>query len=99
MTVGCPCSSPGCGDPAAWAVLSETERVGDRSEWGLWTYVGTLACDGHRDAAEDEAFAKQKHYRLIPIPLNAWLPSEDALVYDLPGSRPSSTLDPGTNGD
>jgi hypothetical protein len=31
---------------------------------------GTLACDGHRDA-EDEALAKEKHYRLIPILLNA----------------------------
>jgi hypothetical protein len=38
---------------------------------GIWNYVGTLACDGHRDAAEDEAFAQEKHYRLIPIPLNA----------------------------
>jgi hypothetical protein len=52
-------------------VLSESERVGDPSEWGVWNYVGTLACDGHRDSAENEALAKEKHYRLIPIPLNA----------------------------
>jgi hypothetical protein len=71
MTVGYPCSSPGCNDPAGWAVLSETERVGDPSEWGVWNYSGTLACDGHRDVAEDQALAKQQHYRLIPIPLNA----------------------------
>jgi hypothetical protein len=25
----------------------------------------------HRDAAEEETLAKEKHYRLIPIPLNA----------------------------
>jgi hypothetical protein len=31
---------------------------------------GDLAT-GHRDSAEDEALAKEKHYRLIPIPLNA----------------------------
>jgi hypothetical protein len=36
MTVGYPCSSPGCGDPAAWAILSESERVGDPSERGVW---------------------------------------------------------------
>jgi hypothetical protein len=69
MTTGYPCSSPGCQHAAAWAVLSKTERVGDPSEWGAWNYVGTLACDGHRDAAE--AIAKEKHYRLISIPLNA----------------------------
>jgi hypothetical protein len=71
MTTGYPCSSPGCDQAAAWAVLSETERVGDRTDWGVWNYVRTLACDAHRDAAEDEAFAKEKHYRVIPIPLNA----------------------------
>lgn len=51
-------------------MLSENPRIGDSSEWGVWNYAGTLACDGHRDAAEDEALAKEKHYRLIPIPLN-----------------------------
>jgi hypothetical protein len=71
MTTGYPCSSPGCDTRAAWALLSETDRGGDRAEWGLWNYVGTLACDGHRDGAENEALAKEKHYRLIPIPLNA----------------------------
>jgi hypothetical protein len=45
--------------------------VGDPSEWGVWNYVGTLARDGHRETAEDKAIAKEKHYRLIPIPLNA----------------------------
>jgi hypothetical protein len=68
---GYPCSSPACDQLAARAVLSETERVGNPSECGVWNYVGTLACDGHRDAAEDEAMAKEKHYRLIPIPPNA----------------------------
>jgi hypothetical protein len=71
MTTGYPCSSPGCDNSAAWAILSESPRVGDRSEWGLWNYTGTLACDGHRDAAEDAALGMEKHYRLIPIPLNA----------------------------
>jgi hypothetical protein len=71
MTTGYPCSSPVCKDPAAGASLSETECLGDLSEWGVWNYVGTLTCDGHRDAVEDEALAKEKHYRLIPIPLNA----------------------------
>jgi hypothetical protein len=33
--------------------------------------INSLLCDGHRDAAENEALAKEKHYRLIPIPLNA----------------------------
>jgi hypothetical protein len=42
MTVGYPCSSPGCSNAAAWAVLSEAERVGDPSEWGVWNYVGAL---------------------------------------------------------
>jgi hypothetical protein len=55
---------------ASWAILSENPRVGDSSEWGVRNYVGTLARDGHR-AAENEALAKEKHYRLIPIPLNA----------------------------
>ena len=71
MTAGYPCSAPGCDNAAAWAVLSETPREGPTAEWGVWNYAGTLACDGHRDAAEDAAFAKEQHYRLIPIPLNA----------------------------
>jgi hypothetical protein len=37
VTSGYPCSSPGCDKAAAWAVLSETERVGDRSEWAFGT--------------------------------------------------------------
>jgi len=65
---GYPCSSPGCGSPAAWAVLSELPRDGDLSEWGLWNYSGTLACDGHRDRAEEEAMAAEKHYRLLAVP-------------------------------
>jgi len=40
-------------------------RVRDSSESGVWNYVANLACDGHRDAAEDEALAKEKHYRLM----------------------------------
>ncbi len=68
---GYPCSSPGCENPATWGVLSEQPREGDPSQWGVWNYAGTLACDGPRDLAEDEAIAKEKHYRLIPIPLNA----------------------------
>jgi hypothetical protein len=70
MTIGYPCSSPECDNSAACAILSENPRIGDSSEWGVWNYAGTLACDGHRNAAEDEALAKEKHYRLIPIPLN-----------------------------
>jgi hypothetical protein len=27
--------------------------------------------EGHRDAPEDEAMTKGKHYRLIPVPFNA----------------------------
>ena len=71
MPTAYPCSSPGCDSPAAWAVLAYTPRLGDPSEWGVWNYAGTLACDGHRDVAEHEAMAKEKHYRLIPLPLNA----------------------------
>ena len=54
MTTGYRYSSPGCNDPAPWAVLSESERVGDRSEWGVWNHAGTLACGGHHEAAESE---------------------------------------------
>jgi hypothetical protein len=71
MTAGYPCSWPGCDKAAAWAVLSETPQEGPTAEWGVWNYIGSLACDGHRDSAENEALAKEKHYRLIPIPLNA----------------------------
>ena len=67
---GYPCSSPGCDNAATWAVLSEQPRVGDPSEWGVWNYSGTLACDGHREKAEDEAMAAEKHYRLIAVPRN-----------------------------
>jgi hypothetical protein len=65
---GYPCSSPGCENSASWAVLSELPREGDPSEWDVWNYSGTLACDGHRDRAEDEALASRKHYRLIDVP-------------------------------
>jgi hypothetical protein len=37
---------------------------------GIWNYSDTLACDGHRDKAEDEALAAEKHYRLIRVPVN-----------------------------
>ena len=60
--------------PCPWSSgrrSSRRIRSGDPSEWGVWNYVATLACDGHRDAAEDEALAKEKPYRLVPIPLNA----------------------------
>jgi hypothetical protein len=53
-------------------MLAYTPRLGDPSQWGVWNYAATLTCNGHCDAAEDEATAKQKHYRLIPIPLNAY---------------------------
>jgi hypothetical protein len=36
---------------------------------GIWNYAGSLACDGHREKAEEEALA-EKHYRLIPVPGN-----------------------------
>ena len=65
---GYPCSSPGCQNQATWAILSETPREGDASEWEIWNYAGTLACDGHRDSAEEEAMAAEKHYRLIAVP-------------------------------
>jgi hypothetical protein len=65
--LGYPCSSPGCGNVATWAVLSEVAREGDPDEWGVWNYTGTLACDGHLDGAEDEALAAEKHYRLIAV--------------------------------
>ena len=68
---GYPCSSPGCDNAAAWALLSEQPREGDPMDWGVWIYKATLACDGHRDKAEDEALTAEKHYRLIPVPLNA----------------------------
>lgn len=71
MTTGYPCSSPGCRNPATWAVLSEQPRDGAVPEWGIWNYAGTLACDGHRDKAEEEALAAEKHHRLIPVPANA----------------------------
>ena len=64
---GYPCSSPGCENSATWAVLSEQPWEGDPSERGLWNYSGTLACDGHRDRAEEEAMASGKHYRLISV--------------------------------
>jgi hypothetical protein len=51
-------------------VVSEQPREEDPSLWGIWNHVDTLACDGHRDHAEDEAQAAEKHYRLIPVPLN-----------------------------
>ena len=65
---GYPCSSPGCENPATWAVLSEVPREGDPSDWAIWNYSGTLACDGHRDRAEEEAMAAERHYRLIAVP-------------------------------
>ena len=65
---GYPCSSPGCGNSATWAVLSEQPREDDPSSWDAWNYVGTLACDGHRDKAEEDALAAEKHYRLIAVP-------------------------------
>ena len=65
---GYPCSSPGCENTATWAVLSEQPREDDPSKWGAWNYVGTLACEGHRDKAEEEALAAGKHYRLIAVP-------------------------------
>jgi hypothetical protein len=71
MTTGYPCSSPRCDEAAAWAVLSENERVGVPVEWGRWNYAATLSCEGHLDAAEGDAIAYEKHYRLIPIALNA----------------------------
>jgi hypothetical protein len=64
---GYPCSVPGCENIATWAVLSEQAREDDPSEWGAWNYLGTLACDGHRDKAEEEALAAGKHYRLITV--------------------------------
>jgi len=57
---GYPCSSPGCDNAASWAVLSEVPREGDPTEWGVWNYSGTLACDGHGERAEDEAMAAEK---------------------------------------
>jgi hypothetical protein len=48
--------------------LSEQPREGDPSSWDTWNYVGTLACDGHRDMAEEDALAAEKHYRLIAVP-------------------------------
>jgi len=48
-------------------VLSEQPRENDPSDWSLWNYVGSLACDGHRDQAEAEALAAEKHYRLIAV--------------------------------
>jgi len=65
---GFPCSSPGCDNAASWAVLSEVPREGDAAEWGVWNYSATLACDGHRERAEDEAMAAEKHYRLLAVP-------------------------------
>jgi len=65
---GYPCSWPGCQNAATWAILSEIPREGDSSEWGVWNYSGMLACDGHRDRAEEEAMAAEKHYRLIAVP-------------------------------
>jgi hypothetical protein len=54
-------------NPATWAVMSEQPREGDPSEWSVWNYSGTLACDGHRERAEDEAMAAERHYRLISV--------------------------------
>jgi len=68
---GYPCSSPGCANAATWALLTELPREGDPSEWDVWNYSGTLACDGHRDRAEDEAMASGKHYRLITVPASS----------------------------
>ena len=68
---GYPCSSPECDQAATWAVLSEHRREGPRSEWGIWNYATSLACDAHKDAAENEAVARDKDYSLIPVPLNA----------------------------
>ena len=65
---GYPCSSPGCKNPATTAVLSEQPKEGDPAEWGIWNYFGTLACQGHRDQAENEAVTAGKHYRLIAFP-------------------------------
>jgi len=64
---GYPCSSPGCENPASWAFLSEETNDGDPSERATWNYRGTLACDGHRDAAEDEALTAGSHFRLIAL--------------------------------
>ena len=63
---GYPCSSPGCENSATWAV-SEQPPEGDPSQRSVWNYSGTLACDGHRDRAEEEAMASGKHYRLISV--------------------------------
>ena len=50
--------------------MSEQPRDGAVPEWDIWNYAGTLACDGHRDKAEEEALVAEKHYRLIPVPAN-----------------------------
>jgi len=49
-------------------VLSEVPREGDAAERGVWNYSATLACDGHRERAGDEAMAAEKHYRLLAVP-------------------------------
>ena len=54
-------------DSTTWAALSEQPREGDPSLWDVWNYVGTLACDRHRDKTEEEALAAEKHYRLIAV--------------------------------
>jgi hypothetical protein len=65
---GYPCSSPGCTNFAAWVILSENAREGDPSAWGIWNFEGTMVCEGHRDTAEEEALALERHYRLVAIP-------------------------------
>jgi hypothetical protein len=77
---GYPCSSPGCENAASWAVLSEVAREGDPSGWDVWNYTASLACDEHRERAEDQALAVEKHYRLLPVPRSG--PSSSA--YDEP---------------
>jgi hypothetical protein len=62
-----PCSVPGCKNRAGWAILSEQPREADPEDWGSWNYMGTMACDGHREAAEAEALATGKHYQLIAV--------------------------------
>jgi hypothetical protein len=54
-------------EPRHLGGLSEQPREGDPSDWGVWNYTGTLACDGHRERAELEAMAAEKHYRLIAV--------------------------------
>jgi hypothetical protein len=64
---GYPCSAPGCENVASWAVLSEYAREGDPSALGIWNFQGTMVCEGHREMAEEEALALERHYRLVAV--------------------------------